>query len=193
MSNTSGQAKKQTKLPYKNPLEALKDIGKGTARKTMDQIMRQYDNEEFDYMEQYEERREQPARIRTEKKTVFNVAEHRESEQSRRQIEALMKEIKEEINAIKRSDESLLSQVKDVEKMTIDSLPSKPGIYHVRFLEVVLSMLRTLRLKIGESKTWLEALMTKKQKRGSLFAHLSKKKGTQYSLSTEIQTARSVQ
>ncbi|MFN3393664.1 MAG: DUF5660 family protein, partial [Candidatus Thermochlorobacter sp.] len=34
------------------------------------------------------------------------------------------------------------------------------------FLEVVLNILRALRAKVGESKTWLQAMMSKKKKRG---------------------------
>ncbi|MDO9027792.1 MAG: DUF5660 domain-containing protein, partial [Candidatus Roizmanbacteria bacterium] len=97
------------------------------------------------------------------------------------------------IEMIKRADASLLNDIRDVEKLTINDLPEKPGIYHIRFLELVLSILRTLRAKVGESKTWLQALMSKKKKRGSLFVVRSKKQGTQYSLSQELQSSRSVQ
>jgi hypothetical protein len=72
-------------------------------------------------------------------------------------------------------------------------LPEKPGIYHVRFLEIIVNVLRALRAKINESSTWMQALTSKKKKRGSLFAVRAKKKGTQYSLSQELSSARSVQ
>jgi hypothetical protein len=116
--------------------------------------------------------------------------------ETRRQIEQmkeLIKQIKQEVDAIKRADASMMSEVNDIENLTINSLPDKPGIYHVRFLEVVLKVLRTLRSKVSESGTWLQAMNSKKKQRGSAFGARSKKAGTQYSMSQELSNARSVQ
>lgn len=125
--------------------------------------------------------------------TVFNYREHYEESEIKRQIKELTEMIKCEVKFIRKGNQDLLNEVRDIEKITFETLPEKPGIYHVRFLEVILSILKALRAKVGESKTWLEAMKSKKKKRGSLFMVLSKKKGTQYSLSQELQTARSVQ
>ena len=125
--------------------------------------------------------------------TVFSFQEHYEESEIKRQIKELTEMIKREVEVIKRGNKDLLAEVRDIEKITLSTLPEKPGIYHVRFLEVILSILKALRAKVGESKTWLEAMKSKRKKRGSLFMSLSKKKGTQYSLSQELQTARSVQ
>ncbi|MCX6732754.1 MAG: DUF5660 domain-containing protein, partial [Candidatus Roizmanbacteria bacterium] len=64
---------------------------------------------------------------------------------------------------------------------------------HVKFLEIVLQILRSVRAKVGESSTWMQALMSKKKKRGSLFASRSKKQGTAYSMSQELSNSRSIQ
>jgi hypothetical protein len=104
-----------------------------------------------------------------------------------------MKKIDQEIEAIKRANSALAAEVKDIEKLTITSANEKPGIYHIRFLELMLSFLQSLRSKISYSSTWLQAMQSKKKKRGSLFASLSKKRGTQYSMSEEIKMTRSVQ
>lgn len=130
-----------------------------------------------------------PAPLRKEVHSVYSF----QKEQEIRTMRELTEQLKREIIAFKKQSSDVLSEVKDIEKMTIDSLPSKPGIYHIRFLEIVLSILRTLRQKIGESKTWMQALMSKKKKRGSLFAVRSKKQGTQYSMSEEMKMTRSVQ
>jgi len=111
----------------------------------------------------------------------------------KQEIKSLVEQIRKEIQYIKKADASLMNEVKDIEKIAIDSLPEKPGIYHVRFLEIVLRALRLMREKIGESNTWMQALMSKKKKRGSLFAANSKKKGTQYSQSQELSASRNVQ
>ncbi|MEK7177564.1 MAG: DUF5660 family protein, partial [Patescibacteria group bacterium] len=111
----------------------------------------------------------------------------------KKQIAELTQAIKKEIDMIKEADASLINDVRDVENLTINGLPEKVGIYHIRFLELVLNILRTLRAKVGESRTWMSALMSKKAKRGSAFAVRSKKSGTQYSMSQELSNSRSVQ
>jgi hypothetical protein len=125
--------------------------------------------------------------------SLFNYQQHYENEIIKKQIRDLTEAVRKEIELIKKTDRSLLSQISDIEKISLESLPSPVGIYHVRFLEIVLNILRALRSKISESRTWLQALISKKKKRGSLFAVLSKKKGTQYSLSQELSSARSIQ
>lgn len=124
--------------------------------------------------------------------TVFKHEDYQEKHIIPNEIKQLVEEIRKEITAIKRTNKALLSQVVDIEKTTLQSLSEKPGIYHIRFLELLLSFLRTLRAKVGEAKTWLAAMQTKRKKRGSLFLALSKKKGTQYSLSQELQSSRAV-
>lgn len=193
-----------------NLLESLKDFGSSTARNVgdsfkdlgsgmLDQIFGGYqekDDEQQHSAELIKKQQSSEKKITTKGKkeaNIFNYNEYHESVLVRKEIQQLVEQIRREIQFIKRADKSLLSEVKDIEKLAIDSMPEKPGIYHVRFLEIVLRTLRMLREKIGESKTWMQALMSKKKKRGSLFAVRSKKAGTQYSLSQELSTARSVQ
>jgi len=137
------------------------------------------------------EKKQKPAQ--RQEFSLFNYNNYYEKEVVRKQIKELTEQIKKEIELLKKADSSLIAEVQDIEKLTIDSLPEKPGVYHIRFLEIVLRVLQTLREKVGESRTWLSALVFKKKKRGSLFAALSKKKGTQYSMSQELSNARSVQ
>lgn len=179
---------KNTRAQKDNPLES---IGSGV----FDQFFGSYDTGYDDSFENPVARwgkETKPAKQKQEFK-LFNYTEYYEKELVKRQIKELTEQIKREIELLKKADASLLNEVKDVENISINALPEKPGIYHVRFLEIILSILRTIRAKIGESKTWLQALVSKKKKRGSLFLSLSKKKGTQYSLSQELTNARSVQ
>jgi hypothetical protein len=124
--------------------------------------------------------------------TVFKHENYLEKHIIPGQIDQLICEIRKEITAIKQSKKALMSEVENIEKVILQTSSEKPGVYHVRFLEILLSFLKVLRTKVGEAKTWLAAMMTKKKKRGSLFLALSNKKGTQYSLSSELQTARGV-
>src|SRR3989344_5111620 len=100
---------------------------------------------------------------------------------------------RQEVKAIKSADSALISKVQEAEKIAIDNITENQGVYNIRFLQLIVLYLRTLKQRIGESSTWFDALKTKAKKRGSLFANLSKKKGTQYSLSQELQSSRSVQ
>jgi hypothetical protein len=128
-------------------------------------------------------------------KESVNVFSWREQEERKeiQQLKELIQMIKQEVELIKKQDSSLMSEVQDIEKLTLQSLPEKSSVYHIRFLEIILGFLKSLRAKIGESQTWLEALKSKKQKRGSAFKKLSQEKGTQYSLSQEFSVRNSVQ
>jgi len=126
--------------------------------------------------------------VSNERINVFNLREQRESHEIQ-QIKELLKQIKEEIKAIKQADSALKEQLKDAEKLTLEVDP-KAGVYHVRFLEVVLKLLHTARMRISESGAWLNAMRSKKKRAGSAFMALSKKKGTQYSMSNELNVSR---
>ena len=139
------------------------------------------------------QRKEAKKRAAKQEFKLFDKREYNESENTASQIKELMNQIKQEVEAIKKADSALISQVQEAEKIAVENISENQGVYNVRFLQLVVSFLRTLRQKIGESSTWFEALKTKRKKRGSLFSSLSKKKGTQYSLSQELQSSRAVQ
>ncbi|MEK7109644.1 MAG: DUF5660 family protein [Patescibacteria group bacterium] len=191
--------------PAKNPLESLRDLGTSTAKNTadafgkigggmLDQFFGGNDDHEDDNFDSEFNFKKEVAKVgKKQEVKIFNYQEYYETTLIKKQIQELTDAIRKEIEMIKRADASLINDVKDVENLTINSLPEKPGIYHIRFLELVLNILRTLRAKVGESKTWLQALMSKKKKRGSAFVVRSKKSGTQYSMSQELSNSRSVQ
>jgi len=178
--NFSKSQKSQSKVPYKNPAET-------------------FGNNPFDFNyssfgeKKVNQQKEQSSAPMRKEFSLFSYQEYYERELVKKQIKELVEQIRKEIELIKKADKTLLNQVSEIEHIAVEQLPEKPGIYHVRFLEIVLRILQSLRQKIGESKTWLSAMISRKKKRGSLFLALSKKKGTQYSLSQELQIARSVQ
>ena len=141
----------------------------------------------------FEQKEQFPPKRKKREANLFNYQAYYEKEIVKREIKELTNQVKLELDRLKKTESKFLSEVKDIQHVTINSLSEKPGVYHIRFLELVLGVLKTLQLKVNESRTWLQALMTKKKKRGSLFAALSRKKGTQYSLSQEITSSRSVQ
>ncbi len=205
MNQRASLSKKQLNQDSQNTIETLKDFGTSVVKNSARDIKRigtgmldqffgfndyKDDFEGFDYQPRRESKIQRQPK---QEFKVFNYQEYYERQKIKEEIKQLTELIKKEVEMLKKTDESFLNKVNDIQKLTVETLPEKPGIYHVRFLEIILSILKTIRMKVSESCTWLEAMKTKKKKRGSLFATLSKKKGTQYSLSTEIQTARSVQ
>ena len=200
MTSQKQQNTKNSRLK-KNPVEMLenkpttirstqelKKMGRGIFEQFTGQ--RSYEDMYSREFYPYQEKRKRPAK---QEFKLFDNREYQERKETNAKINEIMAQIKQEILSIRHADYSLMSEVKDVEQVTIGTLSEKPGEYHIKFLEIVLSILKTIKLKISESGTWLEALRTKKKKRGSLFLALSKRKGTQYSLSQELQSARSIQ
>ena len=200
--------KKGSNLTQKNTVETLKDFSSSMAKNTansfkdigsgiFDQIFNNQSSHEdnfdsFDRASQNWENKTKAKRSKIEFK-LFNYQNYYENNLVKNQIKELTNVVKKEIEQIKMADKSLSQDISDIQNNVINALPEKPGIYHIRFLEILLSILRTIRLKINESRTWLQSFTSKKKKRGSLFASNSKNKGTQYSLSQELSTARSVQ
>lgn len=202
------QQKKQATYTNQNPVETLKNFGGNVTKKTTDEFKKIGSNifDQFfgntnstpnveGQMEQFGINREEKKQSFNQRKefSIFNYQHYYESEIVKREMKQLSEQITKEIQLIKKAEASLLQEAAGIQKATLESLPDKPGIYHIRFFELLLSLLRSIRAKIGESKTWMQAMITKRKKRGSLFVALTKKKGTMYSLSQELQSARSIQ
>lgn len=206
MVQTQTTKVKTQKYTEKNPLESLRDLGTSTAKNTADAfgkigggMLDQFfggadDHEDDNFGSEFNFKKEvAKAKAGKQEVKIFNYQEYYENTLIKKQIAELTEAIKKEVEMIKKADSSLINDVRDVENLTINGLPEKVGVYHIRFLELVLSILRALRAKVGESRTWLSALMSKKKKRGSAFSARSKKSGTQYSMSQELSNSRSVQ
>ncbi len=181
----------------KGTADAVKDIATGTfeqlfgfdSKPTKNHLEKREIEERFPSKEILEKKKP----IRKIERTLFRWTDYREQVVVKRKIEQLIQEIRAEAEALKKTTASITAEVKEIEKIALERLPEKVGVYHVRFLEIILKLVKSLRAKASESKTWLEALLTRKKKRGSLFLALAKKKGTQYSLSEELKMARNVQ
>lgn len=185
-----------------NPLESLREMSSSMGKSTVDALQTMgsgmidqllgVTHSEEDKPKQEVQKTEDKKKLQKEA-NLFNYQSHHENVIVRDQIQSLLEQIKQEVNYIKKADASLMNDVRDIEKFTLDTLSEKPGIYHVKFLEIVLRILQSVRMKVGESRTWMQALMSKKKKRGSAFAARSKKQGTAYSMSQELSNSRSIQ
>ena len=193
----------QKKIIKKDTIESINDFSSSMVKNTANEfkkigtgIFDQFfgnndENNDFNEMPRAQEQKPNKPQLRRE--SVFTYSNYYETEIVKREIKNLTEQVRREIEHLKNTEKNLLNEVQDISKLTVESLPEKPGIYHIRFLELVLSILRTLRLKINESRTWMQAMVSKRKKRGSLFATRSKKMGTQYSMSQELSNARSIQ
>lgn len=199
-------AAKKTSSHMVNPVETLREISASMGKSTIDSLqsmgsgmldqllgINQPSLETEDQQKKQIEELQKEKKVLKKEANLFNYQSHHENVIVRQEIKHLLEQIRQEVQYIKKADASLMNEVRDIEKFTMDTLSEKPGIYHVKFLEIVLRILQSIRMKVGESRTWMSALMSKKKKRGSLFASRSKKQGTAYSMSQELSNSRSVQ
>lgn len=87
----------------------------------------------------------------------------------------------------------LASSMKELQRefghVTVDQAPSNTGTYYVNFFEWMLIMIRQARQKVEDSKSWLETLKGKSQKKG--YWGMAKKGGTSFTQSNERSMATS--
>lgn len=91
-----------------------------------------------------------------------------------------------EIEEIRRELIAIIKTVKEVDfevQKTVMEIPSKPGVYHVRFLERIKIVLKLIRERLEDSRTWLKLSVSKKKQRG--YWSMYKKSGTSFGLSGE--------
>ncbi len=168
--------------------DAISDIGKGIFEQLLNISSEKQDNRMESEPEQANNK--QPA-FRPEA-TLFSFRE-RQDQKEIEELKKLIKIIEDEVKAIKRKSNQVLQNVHDIENSVINTHEKEPTLYIFRILNAFIEVLRSINLNLPSSSTWMEAMQSKKAKRGSLFASRAKKQGTQYSQSQELATSRSVQ
>lgn len=170
--------------------EGFQDVGKGL----FEQLLGQYSSENAQNYEQYQnlqKEQEEERQLRPEG-NLFNFR-NIEEERQMNEIKQILKQIQQELEQIKNRGSQMLDKVKDIENTSINSHAETKGVYFLNFLVDILKELQKIGMEIGNSNNWLEAMQSKKAKRGSAFAARSKKQGTAYSMSQEHQVSRNVQ
>jgi hypothetical protein len=117
---------------------------------------------------------------------IVNAGRRKEA-QNTQEVEVKMHEILIEIKKLSESSGELKEQV---EIITLEQTSETPGVYHVSFLEKMLSNLRDLRANVDDSLAWFSALRSKKSARG--YSNMAKKHGTSFTLSNERQVSTQV-
>lgn len=112
--------------------------------------------------------------------SIFNHRDYSENKLVPEKIRELQETIKHEIKALKQASSSVDEQVHNIEKQVMSSSKENVGVYHVHFLETLLSMLKLLRVKVSEAGSWLQAIQTKKAKRGSMVRTVHKQQNEEH-------------
>lgn len=134
--------------------------------------------------------------ILTKKETKVNIepgidyvseiihAETRITKRQEANLEAKIEEIVIELKKLSESSKQLEVEFKDV---TVATLPTKPGKYHLNFFEWMLATIQNARMRIEDSATWVGVVSGKKNKKD--YWNSVKSHGTSFMLSGERVTA----
>ncbi len=129
------------------------------------------------------------------KRQEEEAARKRREEEDQKQLDEVYKELEKEIKRYEAQQQKMDENIEKLKKLIIAERTNKykKGKYAFTVSEIGKMIMKTALISITDSNNWLEAVMTKRKKRGSLFAVRSKKQGTQYSMSQELSLTRSVQ
>lgn len=104
-----------------------------------------------------------------------------------REIQVKIEEIMIELKKVVESSKELQVEFRQV---AVEQAPSKPGKYHLNFVEWLLENVRQIRLRIEDSGAWLAAFKSKKDKKQ--YWNMFKKHGTSFALTNERNVATQV-
>lgn len=199
------KAKKKTFIPADNPIEQMKDIGAGMVRDltevpaslldtALEQIgvkpQKQRLAGEIDLQSGHHKTTEkidqaqtsvdaklhQLHAVQSQEKEVFSAKQ----KALEGQIGQIMRELQKEVMQLQKQTSELTGEVRAI---TVETMPAKPGAYHLNYFEFVISMLRDLRKRVSESRLWLQMWAKKKQQKG--YWAMFKKHGTSFAMSDE--------
>lgn len=112
---------------------------------------------------------------------IFSFARRKEEQQIVQETKLILQKLKEQVILLEKSEKSLATEVT---KIKVEQLPQKSGIYYLRFLEWLLTVVRQLRMKVEDGRAWLSTFTTRKKKRLGYW-QMYKKHGTTFGLSHE--------
>lgn len=184
----SQKPNKSNTIKEKNPFEGL-DLGSLTddsqAPFSLDSDSFDTNNfENFPGLSPFEKSNvKEPKRAR-KIEMIFNYKEYAEERQIVSELKELLKAVKKEVKTLEKKTTSLS---KEVVALTLKEQSTKPKIYDIRFLELVVRLLRNLIKTVTEGKMCLE--ISSERIKAKKFRGLAKKKGTSFSMSRELTQA----
>lgn len=118
---------------------------------------------------------------RKQETVVFSLKASHEDRKLQEETQSILNILKKQIDLLEKSEKALS---KEISRVKVEQLPSKSGIYHLRFFEWLLVVIRGLRVKIDEGRTWLATFNQKKEKKNGYWKRY-KKHGTNFGMSNE--------
>ena len=100
------------------------------------------------------------------------------------QVGKLMQELHMEVVKLQQQTAELTSATR---ASTVEVVPPQAGIYHLNFIDWVMSTLRDLRKTVNESRMWLNMWSQKKKQKG--YWNMTKKHGQKFQFSDERSVA----
>ncbi|MBL7150541.1 hypothetical protein ISS86_01270 [Candidatus Microgenomates bacterium] len=167
---------------------AVEDVVKGTAEELAGQITglktkkvvekgTLEQGQPLDLAAREKEIREQERQSFERQKAHEKIAWTKEQQEVKFQIEALQQELKKLVN----ETEGLSREIKTAAVQAI----VEPGTYHLNFFERLQKMIKLIRKKVQESKTWLVEWNSYSKRKRNVYWTQVKKSGTKYMLSSE--------
>lgn len=131
--------------------------------------------------EQWPKRSESKPVQRTNETLVFSQARREEDQTVLKETQIILGKLKEQIVILEKSEQSLSTELS---KVKVEQMPRKVGIYYLRYLEWLLTLVKQLQIKVNEGRAWL-AEFSKRQNKKMGYWKKYKKHGTTFGLSHE--------
>lgn len=142
----------------------------------MDQIFNKPHTSESFPRKPYQERP-----LRKQETLVFSRQSCDQEKAIQMETHELLNQLKKQITLLEKSEKGLVSEIS---KIKVEKLPPKTGVYHLRFLEWLIILVKQLRMKVEEGQTWLSTFSQRKKKKIGYW-QMYKKHGTTFGLSYE--------
>ncbi|MBI2616884.1 hypothetical protein HYW55_01970 [Candidatus Gottesmanbacteria bacterium] len=124
---------------------------------------------------------EQKPVLKTSETLVFSYTHQKEDKEIYTETRVILQKLKDQITVLEKSEKSLSHELS---KVKVEHLPAKTGIYYLRYLEWLLSLVRQLQIRVSEGRAWLATFSARKKKRLGYWK-MYKKHGTMFGLSHE--------
>lgn len=128
-------------------------------------------------------------------RTIFNGQSHHETHVVPKQIQEMkqaVEQVRQEMKILKNEATALVEEAKDVDNALINSGSEKGQVYDMSFLQLAISLIRSLRERVHKSRNCLSMFKGRQQKKGA-YASRKQKSGTAYTESNELKLTRTGQ
>lgn len=112
---------------------------------------------------------------------LFSYSARHENHEMQKETQVLLSKLREQITVLESSEKSLS---RELTKVKVDHMPAKTGIYYIRYLEWLLTVVKDLHIKVNEGRAWLAEFSKRKNKKMGYWK-MYKKHGTTFGLSDE--------